>query len=275
MASNLMFIFSYNAFRLGAMVFLAISLSNFIYVWLCKIWKVKIIEFAFFLNPWFSLLKKEINGTTYILGWLPLGAYIKPLGMSKEDAKGIVKEEIPFSFFSKPRAKQILFRLTPFFVWLFVLLLSVYTLKSSSNFLQAVEEMGNYILLVIKTMFGSISDSEFVKRTNNILYDKNIISFSLTLLISMYIILTPMTKIMNLYSRDEKKPHWLIRIVGFIVTIFVMYLALWKIPVFVFSFFSFHQNIIYIASFLLGLYFIGALIFVLAVILVKLNTIRL
>jgi hypothetical protein len=52
-----------------------------------------------------------------------------------------------------------------------------------------------------------------------------------------------------------------------------VYLIFWKIPVFVFSFFSFGQNISYIVSFLLGLYLIGSVIFILTMILIKRNTI--
>jgi hypothetical protein len=269
-----MLLINYNAFLLGAMVFLVISLSNVIYVWLCKIWKVKILEFSIFLNPWFSLLKKEMNGTIYTLGWLPVGAYIKPLGMLKEDSQNIPIEELPFSFLSKSRTKQVLFRLTPSLVCLFTLLVSIYALKGSGNLLHAFDEMFNYILFAIKTMFGLSAHSELVKRTNDMLIDKNSIAFALTLLISMYLILTSLTKITSLYPQDAKKGNSLIKLIGYIVTIFGAYLTFWKIPAFVFSFFSFHRNVSYIVSFLLGVYFIGSLIFILAMILVKLSTIR-
>lgn len=269
MASNLILLISYNAFRLGAMAFLAILLSNLIFAWLCKIWKIKVLEFSIFLNPWFSLLKKEINGTIYKLGWLPLGAYIKPLGMEKADLQSIAVEELPFTFLSKSRTKQILFKLTPTLVWLLFLLLSLYALKESGNIFQAIEEMFNYILLAIKTMFGSGSHNEFVKITNDMLVDKNIIAFALILLTSMYLVLTLLQKIMALSAQNEKKIYWLIKLPVFIVAIFAMYLTFWKIPTFVFSFFSFGQNISYLVSFLLGLYFIGSLVFILAMILVK------
>jgi hypothetical protein len=270
-----MIFISYNAFVLGAMVFLAISFGNFIYAWLCKIWKIKIIEFALFLNPWFSLFKKDIDGTKFIVGWLPLGSHLKPLGMLKEDLENIPKEELPFSFLSKSRSRQIFFHLTPFLVWLVVLLLSFFTLKSSGTMQEAIVEMSNYILIVFKTLFGAISTSEFVKSTTEVLNGKNIISFALILMISMFIALTPVTKLMPLLFRKEKEPNWLVKILSFAVTIFVMYLALWKIPAFVFSFFSFRQNMIYIFSFFLGLYFTGALAVALTTVLVKLNAFRL
>lgn len=264
--------FSYNAFCLGALIFLAISLSNFIYVWLCSMWKVKIIEFSIFLNPYFSLLKKEINGTIYQLGWLPIGAYIKPLGMVKGDLGGIAIEELPFSFLNKSRTKQLLLRLIPSLVWLFVLLFSLCTLKGPGNILQTTAEMFYYILVAIKTMFGLSAANELVMMTNSMLIDANIISFALTLLISILLVLTSLTKIIGIYTQDGKNINWLIKLPGFIITIFGVYLTFWKIPIFVFSFFSFHQNVSYILSFTLGLYLIGLLVFILAMILVKLKT---
>ncbi len=265
--------FSYNAFCLGVLIFLAISLSNIIYVWLCKMWKVKITEFSIFLNPTsFPLFKKEINGTMYQLGWLPIGAYIKPLGMLKEDLVSITKEELPFSFLNKSRTKQSLFHLIPSLVWLFVLLLSLCALEGPGNILQTTAGMFNYILVAIKTMFGLSAANEFVTRTTNMLVDKNIISFALILLISMFLVLGSLSKVMTIYAREGKNINWLIKLPGFIITIFGMYLAFWKIPTFVFSFFSFRQNVSYILSFTVGLYLIGFLVFILAMLLVKLKT---
>ena len=267
--------FSYNAFCLGVLIFLAISLSNFIYVGLCKMWRVKITEFSIFLNPGFSLLKKEINGIIYQLGWLPLGAYIKPLGMLKEDLGSIAKEELPFSFLNMSRTKQMLFRLIPSLVWLLVLLLSLCALKGPGNIFQSTVEMLSYILIAIKTMFGLSAANEFVMRTNNMLNDNDILSFALTLLISMFLVLTLLSKMMGIFAGDGKKINWLIKLPGFIIIIFGLYLAFWKIPTFVFSFFSFRQNVSYILSFILGLYLIGLVVFTLAMILVKLKTSKL
>lgn len=266
-----MLYFSYNAFCLGALIFLAISLSNFIYVWLCKMWKVTIMEFAIFLDPFFSILRKKINGTTYQLGWLPIGAYIKPLGMLKEDLGSIAIKELPFSFLHKSRTKQRVLRLIPSLVWLFVLLLSLCTLKGPGNIFQATAEMLNYIILAIRTMFGLNAANELVARTNDLLIDKNIISVALTLLISILLVLTSLSKLVGIFSRDEKSISWLIKLPGYVIIAFGAYLTFWKIPTFVSSFFSFHQNVSYVLSFTLGLYLIGLLSFIVAMIFGKLK----
>lgn len=270
-----MLYFSYNAFCLGVLIFLAISLSNFIYVWLCRMWKVEIVEFAIFLDPFFSILRKKINGTVYQLGWLPIGAYIKPLGMLKKDLESIAIKELPFSFLHKSGTMQRVLRLIPSLVWLFTLLLSLCTLKGPGNIFQATTEMLKYIFLAGRTMFGFSAANELVVSTEAMLMDKNIISFALTLLIAIVLVLTLLSKLVGIYSRDGNGMNWLIKLPGYVIVAFGAYLTFWKIPTFVFSFFSFRQNVSYILSFTLGLYLVGLLAFILAMIFGKLKTVRL
>lgn len=51
------------------------------------------------------------------------------------------------------------------------------------------------------------------------LIDKNIISFALKLLISIFLVLSSLSKIMSIYSREGKNINWLIKLPGFITTI--------------------------------------------------------
>ncbi|MBO9200796.1 MULTISPECIES: hypothetical protein [Niastella] len=263
---------SYNAFLLGAIIFLAVSLCNLMYIWLCKIWKIKIVEVSIFLNPGFSLVKKEVNGIVYILGWLPVGTIIKPLGESKEDLEKMAIEELPYTFSSKSRTKQVLFRLSDSLVWLVFLFVSLFALKGPGNILRAIDEMFNYVEFALKTMFDSSLHNEFVNRTNSLLMDSNIIAFASILLIVMYLVITPLSKIPSLFPEDGRKTNGLIKLIGYAVGIFVTYMTLWKIPKFVFPFFSFGQIISYLISSLLGLYIVGSLFFLLTMCVAKFKT---
>ena len=49
-----------------------------------KMFKTRVEKFYIFFNPWFSLFKKKIGETTYGIGWLPLGGYVKISGMIDE-----------------------------------------------------------------------------------------------------------------------------------------------------------------------------------------------
>ena len=49
-----------------------------------KMFKTRVEKFYIFFNPWFSVFKKKIGETTYGIGWLPLGGYVKISGMIDE-----------------------------------------------------------------------------------------------------------------------------------------------------------------------------------------------
>ena len=46
-----------------------------------RIFKTRVEKFYLFFNPWFSIFKFTKGETTYGLGWLPLGGYVKISGM--------------------------------------------------------------------------------------------------------------------------------------------------------------------------------------------------
>ena len=46
-----------------------------------KLFKTKVEKFYLFFDVKYSLFKKKIGDTTYGIGWLPLGGYVKIAGM--------------------------------------------------------------------------------------------------------------------------------------------------------------------------------------------------
>ena len=65
-----------------------------------KLFKVRVEKFCLFFDPWFTLFKfKPRNSdTTYGIGWLPLGGYVKISGHSKylqtrENKGGVIASE--------------------------------------------------------------------------------------------------------------------------------------------------------------------------------------
>src|SRR5690606_5023211 len=69
-----------------------------------KIFKTRVEKFYLFFNPYFSLFKKKIGETTYGIGWLPLGGYVKISGMVDEsmDKEQMKKPPEPWEFRAKP-----------------------------------------------------------------------------------------------------------------------------------------------------------------------------
>lgn len=75
-----------------------------------RIFKVRVESFYLFFNPWFSLFKKKVGETTYGIGWLPLGGYVKIAGMIDEslDREQMKREPQPWEFRSKPAWQRLI-----------------------------------------------------------------------------------------------------------------------------------------------------------------------
>ena len=75
-----------------------------------KLFKTKVEKFYLFFDPWFSIVKKKIGETTYGIGWLPLGGYVKIAGMIDEsmDKEQMKEEPKPWEFRSKPAWQRLI-----------------------------------------------------------------------------------------------------------------------------------------------------------------------
>ncbi|MDD3458293.1 MAG: RIP metalloprotease RseP [Weeksellaceae bacterium] len=75
-----------------------------------KFFKTKVEKFMLFFDPWFALFKKKIGETTYGIGWLPLGGYVKIAGMIDEsmDKDQLKQEPQPWEFRSKPAWQRLI-----------------------------------------------------------------------------------------------------------------------------------------------------------------------
>jgi len=78
-----------------------------------RMFNTKVEKFYLFFNPWFSLFKKKIGDTTYGIGWLPLGGYVKISGMIDEsmDQEQMKKPAKDWEFRSKPRWQRLIIML--------------------------------------------------------------------------------------------------------------------------------------------------------------------
>ena len=75
--------------------------------------KTRVEKFYIFFNPWFSLFKKKVGETTYGIGWLPLGGYVKISGMIDEsmDKEQMKKGPEPWEFRAKPAWQRLIIML--------------------------------------------------------------------------------------------------------------------------------------------------------------------
>ncbi len=73
----------------------------------------RVEKFYLFFDPWFALWKRNIGGTEYGIGWLPLGGYVKITGMIDEslDSKGLESEPKEYEFRAKPAWQRLIIML--------------------------------------------------------------------------------------------------------------------------------------------------------------------
>jgi regulator of sigma E protease len=78
-----------------------------------RLFKTRVEKFYLFFNPWFSIFKFKKGETTYGLGWLPLGGYVKIAGMIDEsmDKEAMKQPPQPWEFRSKPAWQRLLIML--------------------------------------------------------------------------------------------------------------------------------------------------------------------
>ena len=267
-----MSIFSLNAFHLGVISFLLMGLPLFLYGLFCIIWRIKVIRIAIFFNPWFSLYSEDINGIEFVLGWLPLGSYVKPLGMLKTDIEEgkIPNESLPYTFLHKTKKQQNLFRLSPWISFIIVLFISLIFLDTSKSIERNIFEMGNYTLKSMQSMFiDNLSRQEFISFTETTLTGKSIIFFSTILFLTLILLLSAFKLATEWFSNSNERKGITKIIFGFLAFIVVLYFCVWKIPSFIFSFFSFTQIIKYLLSFFIGIFATGTVIFFTVVFIMK------
>lgn len=81
--------------------------------WAARAFKTRVEKFYLFMNPGFSLFKKQIGETEWGIGWLPLGGYVKIAGMIDEsmDTEQMSKPPQPWEFRSKKAWQRLIIML--------------------------------------------------------------------------------------------------------------------------------------------------------------------
>lgn len=91
---------------------LLVVIHEFGHFLFARIFKIRVEKFYIFFNPWFSLFKfKPKNSeTTFGIGWLPLGGYVKIAGMIDEslDTEQMKRPVQDWEFRSKPAWQRLL-----------------------------------------------------------------------------------------------------------------------------------------------------------------------
>lgn len=90
-----------------------VTLHELGHFWAARYFKTRVEKFMLFFDPYFAIFKKKIGETTYGIGWLPLGGYVKISGMIDEsmDKEQLKKDPEPWEFRSKPAWQRLIIML--------------------------------------------------------------------------------------------------------------------------------------------------------------------
>ena len=156
-----------------------------------RLFKTRVEKFFLFFDVKFALFKKKIGETTYGIGWLPLGGYVKISGMIDEsmDKEQMLQPPKPWEFRSKPAWQRLIIMLggvtvnliLGFLIYMMILFVwGKYTL-ASENLPMGVEpspvvkqlgfEMGDQILTVNGEILDNVLDINkyfFLRNVSNV-----------------------------------------------------------------------------------------------------------
>ncbi len=112
--------FFIRAIQLIACFSLLILLHEGGHFFFAKLFKIRVEKFCLFFDPWFTPLKfkPKWSDTTYCIGWLPLGGYVKISGMIDEsmDTEQMKQPVKPWEFRAKPAWQRLLVMIGGVFV---------------------------------------------------------------------------------------------------------------------------------------------------------------
>ncbi len=92
------------------MISILVVLHEFGHYIPAKLFKTRVEKFFLFFDVKYALFKKKIGETTWGIGWLPLGGYVKISGMIDEsmDREQMAKPPQPWEFRSKPAWQRLI-----------------------------------------------------------------------------------------------------------------------------------------------------------------------
>jgi hypothetical protein len=178
---------------------------------------------------------------------------------TEEEISAIAPEDLPFAYFNKPKFVQRFFGITPVLVPIAIALV-LFCVLSTTSFAEEMTATFAYISDALKTMFSDDAQmrQNFIAHTNQMIQGKNAVAFAFLLFQFFLLSATPMALVSFLFP-NESRHNRIGLTIGILVTLCMVWFALWKVPVFVFSFFAFSQSVAYLFSFLIGTFVFGIL----------------
>lgn len=248
-------LYNQNLLILGFLIGLMIVLSNLIYLLWFKIFKIKAEEFTIFYDINFKIKRTVINETIYILGWLPLGGYVKPLNINSNQKQIDFDEKL--LFVNKSNFEKFIIYFTPtitFFIFGIIIPLIVINIKSIQF---GLEGLSIYIQEFFHSIFSNDdAKNEFNKISGLLLKEISPALFTFIIFSTIMLIFSLIGNFREFLNSKSSSNKFLKRLSDFLLIIFLI-LILWKIPAIILSNFNFLTLLIYFINMTIGIYVAG------------------
>lgn len=261
---------------LGALLAFVMFCCNILSSILCKIFKIKIIQFTMFLSPKFSLYIESIMRVKYVLGWLPFGSFIKVLGKTSEinEQNTIPKEELPFAFFVKKDYEKLLILFVPTIIYLLLGIITSFVMLKIFNKYFNVDDVFLYLKEAIKSMFCDEQQIiKFNQLSKKYTSENDIIIFSyfiFSCILFFCSFFDNLISYLNLKSNQSKTKKTIILVLSIVPSIFMI----WKIPVLIFEYYTLGQILVYVVNCLLGIFISGIILFFTTILTLKISNLN-
>jgi membrane-associated protease RseP (regulator of RpoE activity) len=255
--------FSTTFFDFGVLILLVTLCQELLHFLLCRIWKIKVEEFSIFFKIKAPIFRKEIGGTTYLLGWIPYGSYIKPAGMNEEELKKIHAGELPYTFLGASRNKRLIFYLMPYVLWIAVLLACCFLVVPGKGFNEGRQVIGQFFKAVHERFMGTLPKELFAQQMQGLVSGTNPAFFLVALSVMLGITLTPISKLSSRFMREQHK--WPVKTIGYLLTIAIMYFYVFKLFATFLAVTGYAPGFGCLLSFSAGAYLVGTVAFFLIV----------
>lgn len=251
---------NYKLIILGFLLVSIIFLCNILFCIFCIKFKIKIVEFSLF---YYKLKKDNIENVEFILGWLPIGGYIKPLGMTSDidEQEKFTGNELNWVFFNKEEYKKVLILFVPTIIYFIfgILLPIIYLSYKNENFFSFKYLF--YLDTFFKTLFGDEQlKYTFGLLTKDIVSESNIIIFTLLIFSTLMFFWSLFDNLSNYMKLDTIKSKLKINIItifSFLPSLLIIFL----IPKLIFYYYDFSEIIIYVLNTLVGVIICGILLY--------------
>jgi hypothetical protein len=198
-----------------------------------------------------------VGSTKFELGWLPWSAYIKPEYRAAEEktVSENGQSESAIFFANQPKYQKVFFNLIPTFTYALAFIIAFFCFADLNNLGSVAKSIANYVIEAFSAMFsGNVAKYEFANTTKAICEGKNVVAFGFLMLTLLMILTIPIS---GFLSEAMSKKSKILQGLSVLYFLGYLWVLLWKIPQFVFSFFTLRQSLVYFSSFLIGMYLMG------------------